>query len=114
MSVKRVNPCQLSIGHINAPERQKLADDLAEEILRKGDQLHFTQLRLEDELYRGKRSSSWGQRRQLKALQAREAELEDEIRKLEENLCQLGGHPKFRTPVVEGYGLADALRRLRN
>ena len=118
MPVKRVNPCQLSIGHIDAPERQKLADELSAEISRKGSQLHLTQILLEDERYLGKRSGSWDQRRQhrekLKGLEATEAELESEIHELEEKLCQFGDHPKFRTPVVEGYGLADALRKLRN
>lgn len=117
MPVRRVNFCQLTLGHIDAPERQRLADELAAEILRKRDQFRLTQLLLKDEIYLGKRSGFWGQRRQhrekLKALQEREAELVAEIRELEEKLCQLGGHPKFRTPVVEGYGLADALRKLR-
>ena len=49
MLVKRVHDDQLSIGkHIRAPERQKLADELAAEIVRKGDQLRLTQLLLED------------------------------------------------------------------
>ncbi|MDP2650782.1 MAG: hypothetical protein Q8P04_01670 [bacterium] len=106
MPVKRVNPNQLSIGkHIRAPERQKLADELAAEIVRKGDQLRLTQLLLKIE-------SPFSS--QSKKLREREAELVALIKKLDEELCQLGGHPRFRTPVVEGYGLADALRRLRN
>ena len=105
MPVKRVHERQLSIGkHIRAPERQRLADELKAEIARKRDQFHLTRLLLKGE------SPFSGQSKELRA---REAELDAEIRGLDEKLCQLGGHPKFRTPVVEGYGLADALRRLR-
>ncbi|MEX2032971.1 MAG: hypothetical protein WD889_00220 [Candidatus Colwellbacteria bacterium] len=101
---RRVNPCQLSIGHINAPERQKLADELSAEIGRKKDQLRLTQLLLKSE----KPFSNLAEK-----LRAREAELDAEIRELDRMLCQLGGHPRFRTPVVEGCGLADALRTER-
>lgn len=103
MPVKRVNLCQLSIGHINAPERQRLADELLAEIGRKQDRLRLTQLLLKIEKPFGDRSEK---------LRVREAELDAEIKKLDEELCQLGWHPRFRTPVVEGPGLAAALRRL--
>ena len=107
MPVKQVHPDQLSIGkHIRAPERQRLADDLDAEIDRKQHQLRRTRFLLEDERYLGKHPGS-------QELQARETELVADLQRLDEKLCQLGGHPKFRTPIVEGYGLADALRKLR-
>ena len=114
MPVKRVHERQLSIGkHIRAPERQRLADDLDAEIDRKQHQLRLPRLSLrlllEDERDLGNRPGHWEQWE----LQARETELVADLRKLEKKLCQLGGHPNFRTPVVEGYGLADALRELR-
>lgn len=106
MPVRRVHERQLSIDkHIRAPERQRLADELAVEIRRKQHQLRCTRLRLEDERYLGRHPGS-------QELQARETELVADLRRLEEKLCQLGGHPNFRTPIVEGYGLADVLRKL--
>lgn len=102
MPVKRVHEHQLSLGkHLKAPERQRLADELAVEIGRKQDQLRLTRLLLEAEQHREK----------LQELQAREAELVAKVKKLEGKWAELGGHPTFRTPVVEGYGLANAIRK---
>ena len=114
MPKRRVHHDQLDFHrHADAPERQRLADDLKAEIDHKQHQLRrtrlFLRLLLEDERDLGNRPGHWEQWE----LQARETELVADLRKLEKKLCQLGGHPNFRTPVVEGYGLADALRELR-
>lgn len=118
MSKKRVLEGQLDFRrHTNAAERQKIADELNIELVAKRDQLRLTQLLIKDEVYLGNRPGPWDQwkkhREDLKNLREREEELAREIQRIEQAIADLGGHPRFRLPVVHGYGLGDALRRER-
>ncbi|MBI2594663.1 MAG: hypothetical protein HYW38_00145 [Candidatus Colwellbacteria bacterium] len=114
----RVNENQLSLGkHLKAPERQQKADELEEDLVLKEKQLEAVRRAIEAEEYTGNRPGFWDRWKQhcenLRVLRTREAELDSQIRELKEKRKKLGGHPNFRLPVVEGFGLADALRAER-
>lgn len=112
MPRKKVHDNQLDFGrHLRATERVLSADELEALIAEREEALRLCRLEQENEVELPQKGQAHYE--ELERLVDEEIALMGEIQRLEAMRRKLNfaGHSRFRTPAVEGYGLANAIRR---